>query len=99
MIYIAEPSANDYLFEGGRSMHELRNVSSGRVRVDDWQDEKWAIHDPPVRSGPLTQVGVTTYYCSNRVCERVTARIYRVDEDRARLIRRLNLSLVSASSE
>lgn len=40
MIYIAEPSANDYLFEGGRSMHELRNVSSGRVRVDDWQDEK-----------------------------------------------------------
>lgn len=57
------------------------------------------LHDPPVRSGPLTQVGVTTYYCSNRVCERVTARIYRVDEDRARLIRRLNLSLVSASSE
>lgn len=38
--FIADPPASDYLFEGGRSMHELRNVSSGRVRVDDWQDEK-----------------------------------------------------------
>lgn len=45
-----------------------------------------------MRSGPFTQVGVTTYYCSNRVCERATARIHRSDKDGARLMRRLNLS-------
>lgn len=70
-------------------------LTTGRMKNEQY------ITRSPVRSGPLTQVGVTIYYCSNRVCERVAAWNYSlsVDKDRARLIRRLNLSLVSASSQ